>query len=247
MKKVILCIAVVVITATSVCLYSCNSASAVDVVEGVVPVQSDSWRTELVRRLQIAGNDEERVAILNSETNRLTNVLIAFLRSSNYDCRIDTIEYRYGSGKADSVAGGDKRSDHHGVFTNQPYAVVRGGECFRDSMYVFIRCFNGTFALDAPGAAAIGGGSPRFTVEYPMGINYYVDFPTTLFIADRFGIQLYEGKGWNKKATIERARHLYETDSLKWIGIKAQVSPGDHFDLGNMTYTHAGQVRHATP
>ncbi len=219
---------------------SCNSASALDVVEGVTPVQTEEWRTELVRSMQIAGNDQERVAILNRETVRLTNGIIRFLRSSGYECPINTITYHYGSGKAEGVTGGDS-TEHKGKFTNQPYAIVKGGACFKDSLSVFILCYNETFSLQPRRSAPIGIGSPSliFTIEQGKGLDHYVDQETIFLIANRFKkVVLYEGRNWDqdKIISVERARHLYTTGKIRDIQVTAGVYPGDRFDLGAMTY-----------
>lgn len=218
---------------------ACTNASAKDVVEDVIPVQTETWRTELVRSMQIAGNDHERVEILNRETVRLSNGIIRFLRSSGYKCPIDTITYHYGSGKAEGVTGGDSTS-HKGKFTDQPYAVVKGGECFKDSLHVFILCYNETFSLTARRSVPLGTGSPQlvFTIEKGKGLDHYVDQETIFLIADAFNITLYEGREWDPKNTIsiERARHLYTTGRIKEVQVTAQVFPGDIVDLGAMTY-----------
>lgn len=237
MKKIIILALLFLGVISNTHLTSCSDAKAIDVVEGVIPVQTDAWRSTLVRSLQLAGSDEERAEILNNATNRLTNQLIGFLRNSGYTCRIDTVLYRYGSGKADNVAGGDRKS-HDGIFKDQPYAVIKGDTCFKDSMYVFIRCFNGTFSLNAPGATTIGSGSPRFTIERLQGINRYVDYRTSIWLADRFDLVLYEGRGWTgQRISPERALAL--EDSLAWKPVTVRVYTGDHFDLGTMTYTPA--------
>lgn len=237
MKKLTVLLMLCVVVSGVLSLYSCSNAKAVDVVEGVIPVHTDAWRSQLVRSLQLAGTDQERTEILNNATNRLTNQLIGFLRTSGYNCRIDTILYRYGSGKADAVAGGDKKN-HTGVFKDQPYAVIKGDTCFQDSMYVFIRCFNGTFSLSAPGATTIGTGPTEFTIDRLQGINRYVDYKTSIWLANRFDLVLYEGQGWaGKRISSERALQL--EDSLAYKAVTVRVYPGDHFDLGTMTYTPA--------
>jgi len=205
-----------------------------DVVEDRDPVNSDDWRTELVTQLRSAQNDAERSIIMEENGVRLTSQLIYFLKSNGYDCRIDTIEYRYGSGKAMDVASGDGNT-YDGKFKSQPYAIVKGGECFKDSMFVFILCFNGTFSLSSSDSRIIGHGSQVFTIGRGKGINYYVDYRTSVWLAETFNLPLYKGKGWNEKNIINPEEALALENEIDRIQVTVKVFPGDRFDLRNMT------------
>lgn len=231
MKKILLAVLLAVGAFTT--FYSCNK-ELLDVVTGTQPVQTDSWRTALVTQLQNAHSNAEREQIMAANGQHLTTQLVAFLRNSGYGCRIDTITYHYGSGTADSTLSGDGNR-YNGGFTNQPYAIVKGGDCFRDSLAVFILCFNGTFGLHSKSSSYIGSKSLSFTIEQGNGINYYIpDYLSSIAIADRFGVKIYEGKGWDKEISFERAASLQP--DLASIQVTVGVQPGDYFNLGADTY-----------
>ncbi len=205
-----------------------------DVVFDHPPMSSDPWRNQLVSDLQNAPNDETRIKMLNQRSSYLTQQLIMYLRNHGYKCPIDTILYRYGSGKAIDVTAKDGK--HSGPFKPQPYALIKGGECFRDSMYVFILCFNGTFSLTSSDASNIGGGSPRFRIAAGNGINSYVDYKTSIDLAEAFHIPIYKGKGWNDANRITPAQARALENQLGQHQVTVRVFEGDEFDLGNMTY-----------
>jgi hypothetical protein len=207
--------------------------SCKDVVKDHQPVSSDSWRTDLVKKIQSAENDAERNTLMEKNGQVLTTQLISFLRTNGYNCNIDTIMYRYGSGKAKDVASGDKKT-YSGHFDPQPYAIVKGGSCFKDSLYVFILCFNGTFQLKS-NSSSIGNGNLIFTIKKGEGINRYVDYKTSIWLADQFDLPLYKGKKMirTKKITPETALSLARL--IDSVQVTVKVFPGDRFDLGKMT------------
>ena len=205
-----------------------------DVVLDFPANSSDPWRTQLVQDIQNAPNDEVRIKMLNQRSSYLTQQLIMYLRNNGYKCPIDTILYRYGSGKAKNVTS--KNGKHSGPFKPQPYAVIKGGKCFKDSMYVFILCFNGTFSLTSSDASNIGGGSPRFTIAAGNGINSYVNYKTSIDLAETFHIPIYKGKGWDATNRITPAQARALENQIDQHQITVRVFEGDLFDLGNMTY-----------
>lgn len=213
----------------SVFFFACSK----DVVTDHDPVSADDWRTEIVTKLRSADNDVQRSAIMEQSGVRLTTQLIHFLKSSGYNCPIDTITYHYGSGKAMDVASGDGNT-YDGKFKSQPYAVVKGGACFKGTLYVFILCFNGTFSLESD-SKIIGHGSQVFTIRSGKGINYYVDYRTSIWLAEEFNLPLYKGSGWNKKNIITPEEALYLEDQLGMTKVTVRVFAGDTFDLRNMT------------
>jgi len=213
-------------------LISCEKEKTLDVVNDTTPVSQNQWRTSLVSQLQSAENDTERSHIMAENGVQLTAQLTAFLRRNGYPCPIDTIIYKYGSGEAMDVASGDGNA-YSGEFTSQPYAVVEGGDCFRNGLSVFILCFNGTFSLSSRGSSTIGGGNSVFTIEQGKGINHYVDYPTAIWLAENFDLALYKGKGWKDQITPEEALSLEGTLDVNLVAVK--VFPGDVFDLNNMT------------
>jgi hypothetical protein len=219
-------------------ILSCNKDAkdevALDVVNDTQAVREDSWRTKLVRELQSAPDDVARTAILEKNGTRLTTQLVSFLRSERYNCPIDTIMYRYGGGKAIDVASGDGNK-YSGEFKSQPYAVIQGGACFGDQLYVFIRCFNGTFSINSKNSTSIGGGSQVFTIEKGKGINYYADYRTTIWIAENFELPLYKGSGWKSENIISPEEALQLESQLADVQVTVRVHPGDRFDLRNMT------------
>ena len=216
-----------------VCSFSCSDESSeLDVVNGVEAVASSHFQTELVNALRNATTDEERTEILQRNSSFITARLTRFLKYRGYECDIDSISYRYGSGKAQSVESGDGNR-YSGVFKNQPYAVVYG-DCFGDQLYVFIRCFNGTFSIMGDNNRSLVQAQMEFTIQKGEGINHYTDFQTSIWLAERFNLPVYKGKGWSQQISYQEAYDLEPLiDSIR---VKVKVNPGDRFNLSTLNY-----------
>lgn len=223
----------------SVWIYSCSSANAkpVDVVNGTQPfdVHDIEWKKNFIESLKPL-TPKERKEKIDQVLPRLNSSLVKSIRSRGFDCEIKTITYVFGSGTAKKVASGDG-ANYDGVFTDQLYAVVKGGKCFGDSLMAFVQCFNGVFTIEGENQQTIGTYAPVFTIGKGFGINRYVDYGTSIWLAEKFHLTLYTGKGWDPKNIItpEKARQL-EHDLLN-TQVTVRVNEGDVFDLGNMTYT----------
>jgi hypothetical protein len=102
-------------------------------------------------------------------------------------------------------------------------------------LYVFIKCFNGTFSLKDDNRQDLGNGPIVFIIEKGKGINHYVDYKTAIWIAQNFELSLYKGKNWRSENTISPHQALQMESILDSIQVTVEVHPGYRFDLGNMT------------
>ncbi len=221
-------------------LSSCSSAGAtkLDVVNGTVPVSVHDieWRKSLIETLKPM-TPTERKAEIDKVLPRLNSQLVASLRERGYGCDIASIEYVFGSGTSESVESGDGNT-YSGFYEDQLYAVIKGDKCFKDSMMVFVQCFNGTFVIDGKSIYSIGIYEPSFTIEKGKGINSYVDYRTAVWIAEQFNLPLYKGQGWKGPIITPTQARQYEND-LDRQAITVKVYPGDYFNLGTITYRKA--------
>jgi hypothetical protein len=250
-QKIYLLLLLVAIASVSV-FYACNevNASKLDVVNNIPPmdVHDIAFRQMIVDSIQKLPI-EKRADYMNEVAPHLTPKLVKNLRNRGFTCDITSITYMLGKGRADSVTSGDgkKYSGTYGYVEGKPagelFAVVKGNsECFKDSLIVFVACLNGTFEIEGDNTQALGSYDPVFVIEKGNGINSYVDYQTSIWLADIFDIKLTQGPG-GKVLTPEEAYALEQ--KVGSIPVTAKVSPGDIFNLGNMTYTHNGKVIHA--
>ncbi|HVY36002.1 MAG TPA: hypothetical protein VG982_01845 [Candidatus Paceibacterota bacterium] len=247
MKKLsFFCLVLITALTMSFHFSSCSNADAnkVDVVNGVQPfdVHDITWRKEFIASLKPLTPEQRRQRI-DDVLPHLNASLVSTLRENGLDCEIKSITYMFGSGTAKGVSSGDGEK-YDGTYEDQLYAVVKGGKCFGDSVVAFVQCFNGVFSLKGKNNDVIGTYYPSFTIEKNKGINYYVDYQTAIWLAECFDIPLYKGQGWSgPSVTPKEAREM--ENNLDNVQVTVRVNEGDHFDLGNMTYTHNGAVTYA--
>jgi hypothetical protein len=214
---------------------SCNKEEK-DVVNGIAPVDVHDieWRTALIESLKPL-SPTERKAKLDEVVPRLNTQLVQMLRRNGKDCEIKTITYVFGSGRARQVASGDGNL-HNGYFNDQLYAVIKGGACFGDSLMAFVQCFNGVFIIEGENQEVIGTYQPVFTIAAGQGINTYVDYRTSIWLAETFKLTLYKGHGWNPSKIITPEQAYQLESRLAEVPVTVRVFAGDRFDLGAMTY-----------
>lgn len=240
MKKVFFfSFALITVLGFSFYFSSCSNAvaSKIDVVNDIPPmdVHDAAWRKEFIAKLKPL-SPEQRAKEIEQVAPRLNSQILAYLRIRGYKCDIEPITYVFGSGNADSVSSGNGTTNNSGIFTDQLYAVIKGGDCLKkDSLMMFVQCFNGVVSIVGD-TYVVGSYNTAFSVEKGKGYNHYVDYQTSIFIAEQFNIPLYSGKE-RKVITPQRAREL--EDSLEFIQVTPRAEPGDRVDLGNMTYVHA--------
>ncbi len=238
------------------CNVSCTNAGAtkkLDIVNGTAPmdIHDIEWRKAFIAELKEL-SPEQRIAQINRVLPRLNAQLVASLHKRGLACEIVSISYGFGTGDAEAVGSGDGHK-YDGVFEDQLFAIVKGkpgNHCFkdslgfRDSLVVFVQCFNGTFVIN--GEATYGDilipstSSPRFTIEKGMGINHYVDYRTSIWLAKKMGLKIFKGKGRGRKEITPESAYEFEP-YLGRIFVNVPVNEGDQFDLGRMTYTPANK------
>jgi hypothetical protein len=215
-----------------------KNAAEVDVVNGIKPfdVHNIEWRKAFIAKLKPL-TPAQRKEEIDKVLPYLNGSLMNTVRKNGYDCDVKTVTYVFGSGTAKKVASGDGKQ-YDGYFNDQLYAVVKGDKCFKDSLMLFVACFNGVFTIENnKDNQVIGTYEPSFTIEKNWGLNHYVDYQTSIWIARYFNIPIYIGKNMDKMITPDRALEL--EDSVAYYQIAPKVFPGDHFDLGTMKYTKA--------
>lgn len=123
------------------------SKTELDAVRGIQPVSTNDleWKRSFIDELK-SMSPTERKEEVDKFAPRLNSQLVAFLQRSGYTCNIGSITYKFGSGDASEIKSGDGNT-YDLPFADQLYAVVKGGACFRDSLMIFVECFNGTFSI----------------------------------------------------------------------------------------------------
>lgn len=217
--------------------YSCTHASAasIDVVNGTQPVNPHDieWRTDFIAKLKPMTPEERRLEI-DKVLPRLNGSVMAALQGK-FNCKDVSITYMFGSGTADSVASGDGKK-YSGYFKDQLYAVVKSPHCITDSVTLFVQCFNGWVTLKADeGVQVIGSYKPVFTIQKGWGLNRYVDYLTSIWIAEKFNLTLHKGQGVDGEIITPAQAREYK-DKLAQQAVTVEIHPGDVVDLGNMTY-----------
>lgn len=227
---------------------SCTGAKAanpVDVVNGTTPINTHDieWRKDFIAKLKPL-TPEQRKEEIDRVLPRLNGSLFGAIRAGGFDCEITSVTYMFGSGTADSVASGDGKK-YNGYFEDQLYAVAKGPKCIKDSVTVFVQCFNGYVTLKGDESnQVVGTYLPAFTIQIGNGANRYVDYRTAIWLADIFDIPLHKGRSWKDPLiTPKEAYTLF--DKLGEVPVTMEVYPGDVFNLGDQTYTHNGVVKHA--
>ncbi|MEK7106299.1 MAG: hypothetical protein AAB895_02995, partial [Patescibacteria group bacterium] len=90
----------------------------------------------------------------------------------------------------------------------------------------------------------IGTYDLTFTIGKGVGINRYVEYMNSIWLAEIFSLPLHEGQGWSGPIiTPQRARELY--NQLGETAVTVEVYEDDIFNLRDKTYTHNGKVTHA--
>ncbi len=214
------------------------SCSTKDVINDIDPMETEGLqvRTQIIDSLRNLP-PEERGRFMEQNAPQLNSMLASYLRQRGYSCEIETVGYSFGSGKAKGVESGDS-TRHNGHYNDQLYAIIKGGSCFGDSLIVFVQCLNGTFSLKGDGQS-LGTYVPEFTIDSLMGINRYVDYMMSIYLAEYFNIPIYKGRKMNEKFRITPAEARLLEDSIGNTQVTVKVYPGDHFHLGRMTYTRS--------
>lgn len=229
-------LAFIFIFTASSCSKNGDKNPQIDVVNGLTPmdVHDIQWRKDLITRLKSL-TPAQRKAEIDKEVPRLNSQLVAYLVSRGKTCPVKNITYGFGSGKADSVESA-RSPRQNGVFTDQLFAIVKGGKCFGDSLIVFVQCFNGTFALAGDNLETIGTYVPEFTIAKGRGLNNYVDYQTSIWLAEKFNLKLYKSHSWDDTKVISPADARALETKLDSIPVTVRVFAGDHFNLSDMTY-----------
>ena len=208
-----------------------------DVVYDPPPVAESEWQKELVTKLQIAGSDVLRQAIMDSREGRQMKYYLAFfVRDVDYNCEIVDVEWLYASGSADKVNSGDGNM-YSGGFSDQLVARFKfESECKSDNVELFARCTNQSFfEIHSTAKVVLGSGGEdlAFRIEPGNALNDYLDPKTLIGFARMFGLPIYHGKVQVDFKTADMMRTT--SDKLAAELSVGGLTAGDLIDFRNMT------------
>jgi len=215
--------------------------------------QSEATKTmNTLKQMKVEGKSQaEMQAYLTEAWPTLANDIVAQLRMNNRLPGNDAVRVLFNFGSAKNVEADDANGVRHvGWFEDELVATVyprSGGE----PIDVIVRCLNGLFViagenltLDGPGWSATP--TMRFKIAQGKGLTTYVDYATSIDLAERFNLTLSARPMGGREETISpaEARRLYnQTDRVL---VTVTVYPGDEFNLVDMTYTPTrGAVRNS--
>lgn len=232
-----LAIAVFAILVAAFSISACTKKT--DLVNGIDPMMApDNDVIHLINdQLHNAKSKEDMKKILDANP-WVAPRIVTFARNLKIlkdDAKVDSVVFCWGSANAQAQ---DKTGKwFKGKFTDQLVAFI-----FHDGLPkptgVIVTCTNGVIT-SLEDLNRIGTQSLEFTIEKGFGINKYVDFETSILLAERFNLALYKGPSISEgtKITPDEARKLKL--SLSTVKVTVLVYPGDRFDLGKMTYAPA--------
>ncbi len=219
---------------------ACNKkTNKTDLVNGIDPmVAPDMDIIHLINDSLHHANGREEMKQIMDRNPWVAPRVVTFARKLGIvdaNAKIDSVVFCWGSQDAQAQ---DKTGEwFKGKFTDQLVAFI-----FHDGKPapagVLVTCTNGVM-VPLSDLDRIGTQSLEFTIEKGEGINSYVDFQTSIMLAERFNLSLYKGPSipGGKIISPDEARKL--EPSLSKVKVTVLVYPGDHFNLGTMTYTHA--------
>jgi len=217
----------------------CSNDDGVDVVNDITPV--NNWSPAKLAVLDSLKNVPvtNRQNYLQANWPSLSTDLVLFLKNRNKipsTAAIDSIVYKYGSAKEIKAEDGSG-TIHQGYFDNQlvAYVYVKNS---KKPLTILVRCTNGMFSLPEDLEYVKTDTNFEFTIEKTKGIAYYVGTnETAINLAEHFGLNLYKGKGINKKRLISPIQaRLLNTNEIQ---LTVLVYTGDYFNLNTMTYRSA--------
>jgi hypothetical protein len=249
MKKKMLLFAMIFIAfGTTFYFTSCNSANAkkLDVARDITPAVTPT--REVVTLIdQIRQADPNQQAKILSQNEWLNQRLIMHALQNKYITakqaeNIDTVAYYYGSSDAQAKNKNGKLFDGKIVDELVGFIYIKN---VKKPVRIIVYCTNGMFGPELENMKRVGTLPLIFDIEVGNGPNRYVEYSTSIWLADIFGLTLHQGRGWDgPQITPEQAYTLQ--DSLGKVPVTMRVYPGDRFNLGNMTYTrYDGKVFHA--
>lgn len=75
-----------------------------------------------------------------------------------------------------------------------------------------------------------------FTIGSQKGLTSYVSYDQAIDLAEKHGIGLYRGQGWNEQNRITPAQARQLKDVTDQVQVTARVRTGDYFDPENGIY-----------
>lgn len=218
----------------------------VDLVRAIHPVSTDLANTRVTIEALAGMQPQVRLARLRQDWPRLEESLVYFLRSNGrirQDQEVRNVDFRFGSLEGVEAEDATGRR-HRGYFENQLVARVSLAGV-QQPIDVLVNCLNGLFALPGemdrlqPLYTAVP--QQRFRIARREGLVHHVDYPVAMDLAQRFNLDLYQGRRMvpRKKITPQRGRELEPTTNRLQVTVK--VYPGDEFDLVAMRFTPSSQ------
>ncbi len=222
----------------SIGLFFASCSKDTDLSKDITPrISPNNDMKEVLERISTASSDEERLQIL-SNNEWLTSRLVVFARQLSQipdKAVIDSVVYYFGSTEAQAEDNTKKIFNGKIMDETVGFIYFNGS---KEPVGIIVYCQNGTFgAFEGDGLRRLGQTTLEFTIAKGKGINHYVDYQTSISLAQRFDLLLYKGKKLVTNSTVgyDEAR-LLEPD-LDNTQVTVLVYEGDHFNLRDMTYT----------
>lgn len=212
---------------------SCKKDVAKDITPVMEPTHGIQNFLDIMRELPPA----HRAEYMRENGQAVNNRLLTYARSQNIipeNARIDSVVYYFGSADAQATDRTGKIFD--GKIVDELVAFIYYNS-EKKPQGVIVYCTNGTFELFEKDLMRLTEMPLEFTIQRGEGINYHVDFLTSIRLAEYFNLPLFEGKYHPGKKSITPARARELQSDLNEVQVTVLVQPGDHFNLRTMEYT----------
>lgn len=243
MKKNFLFWLAVILISAEITHVSCSNAkgSGLDVARGITPMVTPS--PEVVSFIdEFRQTDPSQQAALLSKNSWLNQRLIMYARENKYipaGAVIDSVAYHYGSSKAQAADKTGKIFKGHITDELVGFVYIKGAK--NNPTGIIVYCTNGTFGPLSENLRRVGTLSGIFTIKKGQGITPYVDYQTSIMLAEYFSLPLYRGKIQTEENRITPTVAKNMESNTDRVQVTVRVYEGDVFNLNNMTYTSARQ------
>lgn len=221
-------------------LASSCSKNDVDLAKGIDPrITPDNTLIQTLADISSAPDDQARMEII-SETPSLNSKIITYAKELGQireNAHIDSLVYYFGSAEAQAEDKSGKIFD--GKIIDETVAFIYH-DGSKEPFAVIVYCQNGMFG-PMNELRRLGRANLAFVIGKGEGLNRYVDYQTSIMLAEYFNIPIYRGRQMNQSNLISGDEALSLESSLDQLQVTVKVYQGDQFDIGKMTYRPANR------